>query len=115
MAKVERADVYPFKHDVYLSVVFRLLETDEIYKWKEYYRIAISNFDLGHQLHRYLGQYPEVEVIVDANNHEQHYVLLEPVMLDPIRQNQRVYKMINVVLEVILIFMTVILLGKYFL
>lgn len=96
----------------YMVVNFRILDTGEEYVWKEQYCQPKGERFFHLQMDKYLMKHPEIEVIVDSNNHARHYILFEQIMLDPIRRMQKIFEIINVILGIILMIIFIIFLVK---
>lgn len=94
-AKVEHAKVYGTKASVYMSIRFRVLETGERYYWKESFSTFPSLPYL--EISRYLDQLPEVDVLVNLENHRENYLLIEPAFDEFVRQSQKMFRILNVI------------------
>ena len=102
-AVVEKYKVTPFRTSFCITVWFRILETGNVYKWKEQYCESEGFHHLASQINHYLGHHPELDVLVDPDNYARHYILFEQVMLDKTRKTQGVSKVINRILGIILL------------
>ena len=92
---------YTSKYSIAIHIRFELLETGEVFEWKESYSCSIAH----RKSIKDLFHLTEVEVIVDKDDHSKHYVILKSVWNLWIYKNQSFFYKCNVLLISIGVFL----------